>query len=111
MGDTVVQQTIRSAFAASTIITIAHRLNTVIDFDKILVMDKGTVAEYDSPAALLENEDGLFTKLVNSTGASSAAELRHRAITASRKATEGGTCKFLSMEEADAAIDIETVNA
>jgi ABC-type multidrug transport system fused ATPase/permease subunit len=77
--DTMVQQTIRRAFDKCTIVTIAHRLNTVIDFDKILVMDSGSVAEYDCPSRLLEKPDGAFSKLVNSTGEASAIELRTRA--------------------------------
>ena len=54
----------------------------VIDFDKILVMEKGQAAEYGPPAKLLENKDGIFTSLVASTGTASAAELRSRAVAA-----------------------------
>jgi ABC-type multidrug transport system fused ATPase/permease subunit len=77
--DTLVQQTIRKAFSHATIVTIAHRLNTVIDFDKILVLDNGSVVEYDTPCNLLKIKSGHFSRLVNSTGAESAAELWHRA--------------------------------
>jgi ATP-binding cassette, subfamily C (CFTR/MRP), member 1 len=76
--DTLVQGTIRRAFADSTVITIAHRLNTIIDFDKVLVMDKGQVSQYDSPAQLLRS-GGIFSELVESGGAGTAAELRSRA--------------------------------
>ena len=80
--DTAVQKTIRCAFAKSTIVTIAHRLNTIIDFDKVVVMNAGKVAEHGSAHELLQNPGGLFLNLVNSTGASSAKELRKRAAAA-----------------------------
>jgi len=47
--DKLIQQTIRSEFKETTLIVIAHRLNTVIDLDKILVMDKGSIVEFDTP--------------------------------------------------------------
>ena len=77
--DTAVQETIRRAFTKSTIVTIAHRLNTIIDFDKVVVMDAGKVAEHGSAHELLKKPDGLLSKLVKSTGESSATELRKRA--------------------------------
>ena len=49
----------RSAFRDCTVLTIAHRLNTIMDSDRILVMDDGRVAELDSPAVLLEVRTGL----------------------------------------------------
>lgn len=62
-------------------ITIAHRLNTIIDSDKILVLSDGRRAEYDAPHVLLRNEPsdsgaGILSKLVNETGQQSAAHLR-----------------------------------
>jgi len=80
--DTLVQKTIREGFPNSTIITIAHRINTVIDFDKILVMDQGKIVEYDTPANLLADKNSMFSDLVDSTGEKSSAELRNRAIAA-----------------------------
>lgn len=47
-----------------TVLTIAHRLNTVMDSDKILVMDGGTVVEFDHPFRLLKNPNGYFYKMV-----------------------------------------------
>ncbi|KAI1286826.1 Multidrug resistance-associated protein 1 [Halotydeus destructor] len=66
--DDQIQRTIRSEFADCTILTIAHRLNTVLDYDKILVMDKGTVAEYDKPDVLLKRTDSHFHKLARDAG-------------------------------------------
>ena len=51
------------------------RLNTIIDYDCILVMDKGRVAELGSPRELLQDENGIFTGLVNATGPEMAAQL------------------------------------
>jgi len=58
--DGLIQETIRSEFSDCTIVTIAHRLNTVIDYDRILVLDQGRVIEYDSPAALLAQKTSTF---------------------------------------------------
>lgn len=51
--DEFVQKTIKEKFADCTVLTIAHRLSTIIDYDKILVLDKGKVVEYDHPFILL----------------------------------------------------------
>lgn len=51
-----------------TVLTIAHRLNTVMDSDKVLVMDAGTLVEFDHPFNLLKNKDGLLYKMVKQTG-------------------------------------------
>ena len=66
--DKAIQETIREAFAGSTIITIAHRVNTIMDSDKILVMDNGVVGEFDSPQALLADKKSLFSKIVKHSG-------------------------------------------
>jgi ABC-type transport system involved in cytochrome bd biosynthesis fused ATPase/permease subunit len=47
--DAIIQSVIRKNFGTSTVITIAHRLNTIMDYDAILVLDKGHVAEFDTP--------------------------------------------------------------
>ncbi|KAJ2357038.1 ABC transporter C member 13, partial [Coemansia sp. RSA 2610] len=57
-------------FKDCTVLTIAHRLNTIIDSDMILVIDGGRLAEYDTPQNLLENESSLFAKLVEEARAS-----------------------------------------
>ncbi|KAJ2807434.1 hypothetical protein H4R20_001292, partial [Coemansia guatemalensis] len=55
--DAIIQQTIRSEFKDCTVLTIAHRLDTVIDSDMVLVIDGGQLAEYDTPQNLLANKD------------------------------------------------------
>jgi ABC-type multidrug transport system fused ATPase/permease subunit len=63
--DREIQETIRTAFKGSTVLTIAHRTNTIMDSDKILVMDDGVVAEFDSPTELLKNEKSIFYDVVS----------------------------------------------
>lgn len=63
--DRAIQTTIREAFKGCTVLTIAHRVNTIMDSDKILVMDDGHVAEFDSPTALLKDEKSMFNDIVS----------------------------------------------
>lgn len=74
--DSLIQETIRTEFNDCTIITIAHRLNTIIDSHRVLVMEAGRAVEFDSPKNLLKNPDGLFSRMVDSTGPESAKFLR-----------------------------------
>eukprot|EP00081_Caenorhabditis_elegans_P026970 NP_510616.2 Uncharacterized protein CELE_E03G2.2 [Caenorhabditis elegans] len=64
--DTMVQATIREKFADSTIITIAHRLHTIIDYDRIIVMDAGRIVEDGIPGELLKNRNSQFYGLAKS---------------------------------------------
>ncbi|XP_054272676.1 ATP-binding cassette sub-family C member 4-like [Macrosteles quadrilineatus] len=73
--DALIQSTIRHRFTNCTVLTVAHRLNTVIDSDRILVMENGTIAEFDHPHILLSNSDGLFFHLVQQTGFAMARDL------------------------------------
>ena len=61
--DRLIQKTIRTEFQHATTLTIAHRMDTIEDSDIILVLDKGKVAEFDSPAALLKT-DGIYASLI-----------------------------------------------
>ncbi|CAB3237240.1 unnamed protein product [Arctia plantaginis] len=66
--DALIQKTIRREFASCTVLTIAHRLNTIMDSDRVLVMDKGEVAEFDHPHVLLSSPSSKFRFMVNETG-------------------------------------------
>ncbi|XP_052179623.1 ABC transporter C family member 12-like isoform X3 [Diospyros lotus] len=74
--DTLIQRTIREEFRLCTMLIIAHRLNTIIDSDRILVLDAGQVVEYDTPEKLLLNEASAFSRMVKSTGAANTQYLR-----------------------------------
>ncbi|SGZ47002.1 CIC11C00000000401 [Sungouiella intermedia] len=67
-SDALIQQTIRDEFSNSTILTIAHRLRSIIDYDKILVMDAGKVVEYDDPYVLIANKETLFYSMCENSG-------------------------------------------
>ncbi|PRQ60962.1 putative xenobiotic-transporting ATPase [Rosa chinensis] len=62
--DGVIQKIISQEFKDRTVVTIAHRIHTVIDSDLVLVLSDGRIAEYDTPAKLLEREESLFSKLI-----------------------------------------------
>jgi ABC-type multidrug transport system fused ATPase/permease subunit len=67
LTDAKIQTTIRELHD-TTILTIAHRLQTIIDYDRILVLDRGSVAEFDTPWQLLKREDGLFRGMCEMSG-------------------------------------------
>jgi len=64
-NDALLQKSIRQEFIDSTCLVIAHRLNTILDSDKILVMDNGKVLEFDTPSNLLKDPSSSFSSLVN----------------------------------------------
>ncbi|XP_030051718.1 multidrug resistance-associated protein 7-like isoform X2 [Microcaecilia unicolor] len=64
--DQLLQQTIRERFADKTVLTIAHRLNTIMDSDRVLVMNAGKVMELDSPKVLCNNPESFFYQLIQS---------------------------------------------
>ncbi|XP_069746450.1 ATP-binding cassette sub-family C member 4 isoform X3 [Narcine bancroftii] len=89
--DKLIQNTIREKFELCTVLTIAHRLNTIIDSDRILVLEKGRVAEYGEPYILLENKNGFFCKMVQHLGKTEALTLTKIAkeVHLKRKSLEG----------------------
>lgn len=74
--DALIQETIRRRFEDCTVLTVAHRLHTIMDSDKVLVMDQGLVNQFDHPHLLLQEESGIFTGMVQSTGAQESERLK-----------------------------------
>lgn len=67
-SDASIQNMVRSCFDASTVITIAHRLNTVAFYDRVLVLAHSKLVEFDTPLSLLEKPGGAFRELGEGTG-------------------------------------------
>ncbi|XP_052106560.1 ATP-binding cassette sub-family C member 10-like isoform X1 [Mytilus californianus] len=63
--DQLIQETIKQEFHDSTVLTIAHRIDTILNSDRVLVMSEGSVAEFDQPNILLQKSESLFFKLVH----------------------------------------------
>lgn len=74
--DALIQKTIRNKFEQFTVLTIAHRLNTIMDSDRVLVMDSGSAKEYDIPHKLLQNENSIFRGMVDATGFQESEQLK-----------------------------------
>ena len=66
--DALIQRIIRERFEGTTLLTVAHQLNTIMDYDWVLVMEDGRVAEFGTPRELLEGKGGVFGRLVDSNG-------------------------------------------
>jgi ABC-type multidrug transport system fused ATPase/permease subunit len=75
-SDKLIQSSIQKNFGDSTVISIAHRINTIVGFDKVLVLDHGQMVEFDSPRNLLSNKESLFYQLAEATGSSNLAQLK-----------------------------------
>ncbi|NWW72978.1 MRP3 protein, partial [Climacteris rufus] len=65
--DDLIQMTIRTQFEGCTVLTIAHRLNTIMDYTRVLVLDNGTIAEFDTPANLIAAK-GIFYSMAKDAG-------------------------------------------
>ena len=74
--DSLIQKTIRQQFAHCTVLTIAHRLHTIIDSSRVLVLDQGAVAEFDTPANLLADRSSKFYSLAKDAGIVSGRKIK-----------------------------------
>ena len=66
--DDLIQGTIRTEFADCTVITIAHRLNTILDYNRVMVLSQGEIVEYDTPDNLLQNRKSVLYGMANDAG-------------------------------------------
>eukprot|EP00127_Corallochytrium_limacisporum_P000576 Clim_evm3s20 gene=Clim_evmTU3s20 len=73
--DHIIQEVVREQFTDCTILTIAHRIDTIMDYDKILVMDSGRLVEFDSPDVLLQRRGSIFRSLTESATHGSSSSL------------------------------------
>ena len=74
--DDLIQATIRKEFADSTVMTIAHRLNTIMDYDRIMVLDKGHLVEFASPMELLGDTESIFYRMAVDAGLAGQQEIK-----------------------------------
>ncbi|KAG1666954.1 hypothetical protein FOA52_004237 [Chlamydomonas sp. UWO 241] len=84
-SDEAIQRAMRFMFAECTMLTIAHRLNTIMDSDQVVVLESGLVVEHGEPHALLQDHTGAFGSFVDQTGRSSSRHLRSLASSASMR--------------------------
>ncbi|XP_054158398.1 ATP-binding cassette sub-family C member 4-like [Oppia nitens] len=80
--DALIQDTIRNEFSNCTILTIAHRLHTIMDYDKVLVLDAGRLAQFDAPHNLVQDRDGIFAQMIETTGHQMEHHLKQIALKA-----------------------------
>lgn len=106
--DSLIQSVIRSDFKNSTILCIAHRLNTIIDSDRILVLDKGESVEYDHPGTLVR-EPTAFRDLLLDTGGETSRHLI-KAATLAQLHSKGDAPEDLELYEMSRDFDVFKVD-
>ncbi|KAG8835961.1 hypothetical protein FRC17_010930 [Serendipita sp. 399] len=89
--DAKIQATVREEFNSSCLLTIAHRIRTVIDYDRLIVLDKGRIQEFDTPWNLIQKEGGIFRDMCIKSG-----QMRELEALAKAKAQEHAHVPFLS---------------
>lgn len=82
--DQLLHESLQESFGDATILAVAHRLDTVIDHDMILVLGQGKVLEYGTPADLIRS-GGMFSKMITDTGDAMSRDLRQRALAKENK--------------------------
>ncbi|XP_011406467.1 PREDICTED: multidrug resistance-associated protein 4-like [Amphimedon queenslandica] len=87
--DAIIQQVIRQQFSGSTVLIIAHRLVTVMDYSMIMVLRSGQLVEFDVPHLLLNNSSSYLSKPVKQTGSINATKLRNIAFESYHKHNQG----------------------
>jgi len=103
MTDHLIQKMIRTEFLNTTVVTIAHRLNTIIQYDKIMVLDHGKIVEFDSPIKLFDHEESYFSSLIKEQGKDFEKRMKYLAKHRDEIIEKGG----LSEAELDVHVEEE----
>jgi ATP-binding cassette subfamily C (CFTR/MRP) protein 4 len=101
--DSIIQTAIRTEFSACTVLTIAHRLHTVMDSDRIMVLDFGKIKEFDEPYFLLQNPSGLLSFMVSQLGDDEKKKLQQIAKEAHKRRKKAKRKKKRTLKVASTA--------
>ena len=96
--DHIIQKLIIDEFKETTVLTIAHRLNTIIQYDRILVLENGYLIEYDTPINLINQGKGLFSSLIKEYGKDFEAKMKFLAENKDRKTEGNESCEIIPNE-------------
>lgn len=75
--DALIQSAIRTQFSSCTVLTVAHRLNTILDNDRVMVLSAGCITEFDTPQRLYE-AGGAFHRMINEAGLTIEGVIREK---------------------------------